>query len=125
MKFLIVDDSVTMRRILANSLQDMGFKEFEVAGNGVEALSAFDGSIDFVITDWNMPNMGGLDFARALRDREDGQYVPILLVTRERPEDDLSQVAGSGVDNTLVKPFTPRVLQQKIHQLLGATEGAA
>ena len=125
MKFLIVDDSVTMRRILANSLQDMGFQEFEVAKNGVEALSAFDGSIDFVITDWNMPNMGGLDFAKALREREDGQDVPILLLTRERAKAELRQVAQAGVENTLIKPFTPRVLQDKIHQVLGASAGAA
>lgn len=125
MKFLIVDDSVTMRRILANSLQDMGFREFEVAENGVEALSAFDHSIDFVITDWNMPNMGGLDFAKALRERDDGQEVPILLTTRRCLKEDLDQVAQAGVNHTLIKPFTPRVLQEKIHQVLGAFEGAA
>ncbi len=125
MKFLIVDDSVTMRRILANSLQDMGFKEFEVAENGLDALTAFDGSIDFVITDWNMPNMGGLDFARALRERADGQEVPILLVTRQRLEEDLHQVAQAGVDHTLIKPFTPQVFQDKVHQVLGGRMGAA
>ena len=124
MKFLIVDDSATMRRIVANSLQRIGFQEFEEAGNGVEALSAYDGSFDFVITDWNMPNMGGLDFVKALRGRADGKEVPILMVTTRSVKEDILQAAQAGVNNYVVKPFTPQVLKEKIDQVLGVAEEA-
>ena len=124
MKFLIVDDSATMRRIVANSLQRIGFQEFDEAGNGVEALSKFDGSFDFVITDWNMPNMGGLDYVKALRDRADGKSVPVLMVTTRSVKDDILQAAQAGVNNYVVKPFTPQVLKEKIDQALGVAQGA-
>ncbi len=120
MKFLIVDDSATMRRIVANSLQRIGFQEFDEAGNGVEALQKYDGSFDFVITDWNMPNMGGLDFVKALRDRPDGKSVPILMVTTRSVKEDILQAAQAGVNNYVVKPFTPQVLKEKIDQVLEA-----
>jgi len=124
MKFLIVDDSATMRRIVANSLQRIGFQEFAEAGNGVEALSAFDSSFDFVITDWNMPNMGGLDFVKSLRARADGKQVPILMVTTRSVKEDILQAAQAGVNNYVVKPFTPQVLKEKIDQVLGVAEEA-
>jgi len=124
MKFLIVDDSATMRRIVANSLQRIGFQEFDEAGNGVEALAKFDGSFDFVITDWNMPNMGGLDFVKALRGRPDGKSVPVLMVTTRSVKEDILQAAQAGVNNYVVKPFTPQVLKEKIDQVLGVAQGA-
>ncbi len=124
MKFLIVDDSATMRRIVANSLQRIGFQEFDEAGNGVEALSKFNASVDFVITDWNMPNMGGLDFVKALRGRPDGKSVPILMVTTRSVKEDILQAAQAGVNNYVVKPFTPQVLKEKIDQVLGVGQGA-
>jgi two-component system chemotaxis response regulator CheY len=113
-----------MRRIVANSLQRIGFQEFAEAGNGVEALSTFDSSFDFVITDWNMPNMGGLDFVKALRGRADGKQVPILMVTTRSVKEDILQAAQAGVNNYVVKPFTPQVLKEKIDQVLGVAEGA-
>jgi two-component system chemotaxis response regulator CheY len=124
MKFLIVDDSATMRRIVANSLQRIGFQEFEEAGNGVEALAAFNDSFDFVITDWNMPNMGGLDFVKALREKPEGKSVPVLMVTTRSVKEDILQAAQAGVNNYVVKPFTPQVLKEKIDQVLGVAEGA-
>lgn len=124
MKFLIVDDSATMRRIVANSLQRIGFQEFEEAGNGVEALAAFNDSVDFVITDWNMPNMGGLDFVKALREKPEGKSVPVLMVTTRSVKEDILQAAQAGVNNYVVKPFTPQVLKEKIDQVLGVAEGA-
>jgi two-component system chemotaxis response regulator CheY len=124
MKFLIVDDSATMRRIVANSLQRIGFQEFEEAANGVEGLNKFDSSVEFVITDWNMPNMSGLEFVRALRDRSDGKDVPILMVTTRSVKEDILQAAQAGVNNYVVKPFTPPVLKEKIDQVLGAAQGA-
>jgi two-component system chemotaxis response regulator CheY len=124
-KFLIVDDSATMRRIVANSLQRIGFNDFIEAGDGAEALAAFDGSVEFIITDWNMPNMGGLDFVKAIRSRPEGQGVPILMVTTRSVREDIVQAAQAGVNNYVVKPFTPQVLKEKIDQVLGVTEGAA
>lgn len=120
MKFLVVDDSATMRRIVVNSLQRLGYSESVEAGDGAEALDAFDGSIDFVITDWNMPTMSGLDFVRALRGRADGTDVPILMVTTRSVREDIVLAAQAGVNNYVVKPFTPAVLKEKIDAVLAA-----
>lgn len=120
MKFLVVDDSATMRRIVVNSLQRIGFNAVVEAGDGIEALKAFDESVGFVITDWNMPNMSGIDFARALRARPDGASVPILMVTTRSVKEDIVAAIDAGVSNYIVKPFTPQVLKEKIDQLVGA-----
>lgn len=120
MKFLVVDDSATMRRIVVNSLQRIGFSAVVEAGDGIEALKAFDESVGFVITDWNMPNMSGIDFARALRARPDGASVPILMVTTRSVKEDIVAAIDAGVSNYIVKPFTPQVLKEKIDQLVGA-----
>lgn len=119
MKFLVVDDSATMRRIVVNSLSRIGFQECVEAEDGGAALEVFDGSIDFVITDWNMPNMSGLDFVRSLRAKEEGKTVPILMVTTRSVREDIVQAAQAGVNNYVVKPFTPQVLKEKIDQVLG------
>jgi two-component system chemotaxis response regulator CheY len=124
MKFLVVDDSATMRRIVLNSLQRIGFAAAVEAEDGLDALNKFDSSIGFVITDWNMPNMSGIDFARALRARPDGRSVPILMVTTRSVREDILAAVEAGVNNYIVKPFTPQVLKEKIDQLL-ATAGAA
>ena len=81
MKFLVVDDSVTMRRIIANALQRVGYTDIIEATDGREALGRFDDSIGFIITDWNMPNMNGVEFTRAVRAIPEGQAVPIMIVT--------------------------------------------
>ena len=119
MKFLVVDDSATMRRIVINSLQRIGFSEVVEAGDGREALDQFDASVKFVITDWNMPNMSGIDLARSLRARDDGKTVPILMVTTRSVREDIVAAVEAGVNNYIVKPFTPQVLKEKIDQLLG------
>jgi two-component system chemotaxis response regulator CheY len=119
MKFLVVDDSATMRRIVINSLQRIGFSEVVEAGDGREALEQFDASVKFVITDWNMPNMNGIDLARSLRARDDGKAVPILMVTTRSVREDIVAAVEAGVNNYIVKPFTPQVLKEKIDQLLG------
>ncbi|CAN5241239.1 response regulator [soil metagenome] len=125
MKFLVVDDSVTMRRIIVNSLQRIGFKDTVEAGDGHEALDKFDASIEFVITDWNMPVMSGIDFARALRARDDGRNIPILMVTTRSVREDILAAVEAGVNNYILKPFTPVVLKEKIDQILSAATGAA
>ena len=124
MKFLVIDDSATMRRIVINSLQRIGFSDTVEAGDGMEALERFDASVGFIITDWNMPNMSGVDFTRALRARPDGSGVPILMVTTRSVREDILAAIEAGVNNYIVKPFTPQVLKEKIDQLL-ATAGAA
>ena len=118
MKFLVVDDSSTMRRIVVNSLQRIGFDNTIEAGDGREALEKFDPSVTFVITDWNMPNMTGTELARALRDRADGKQVPILMVTARSVRDDIIEAMEAGVNNYIVKPFTPQILKEKIDALL-------
>jgi len=123
MKFLVVDDSSTMRRIVVNSLQRIGFAEFVEAADGQEALSLFDASVKFVITDWNMPNMTGTELAQALRAREDGRHVPILMVTARSVREDIITAMEAGVNNYIVKPFTPQILKEKIDALLSVSAG--
>lgn len=120
MKFLVVDDSATMRRIVVNSLQRIGFNETVEAADGVEALAKYDASIDFVITDWNMPNMSGTELTKALRARADGKTVPVLMVTARSVRDDILVAMEAGVNNYIVKPFTPQVLKEKIDSILPA-----
>lgn len=125
MKILVVDDSATMRRILVNSLQRIGYSECVEAGDGREAIDKFDGSIQFVITDWNMPNVSGLDLTRALRAHPDGKAVPILMVTTRSVKEDIIAAIQAGVNNYIVKPFTPQVLKEKIDAVLSGTAAAA
>lgn len=125
MKFLVVDDSATMRRIVINSLQRIGYNDCVEAGDGIEALDQYGPAIDFVITDWNMPNMGGLELVQALRARPDGAKVPILMVTTRSVREDILAAAQAGVNNYVVKPFTPQVLKEKIDQVLSMLSGVA
>jgi len=125
MKFLVVDDSATMRRIVINSLQRIGYKDVAEAGDGQEALDRFDPSIGFVITDWNMPNMSGIDFVRALRERPDGGNVPVLMVTTRSIKEDILAAVQAGANNYVVKPFTPQVLKEKIDHVLQNAQSAA
>ncbi len=120
MRFLVVDDSATMRRIVVNSLQRIGFENIVEAGDGAQGLERLDDSIDFVITDWNMPGMGGLDLVKAIRSRPNGKQLPILMVTTRSVREDIVQAAQAGVNNYVVKPFTPQVLKEKIDQVLEA-----
>ncbi len=119
MKFLVVDDSATMRRIVINSLQRIGISDIVEAADGADALAKFGPQIGFVITDWNMPNMGGVELARALRARDDGKTIPILMVTARSVREDIITAMESGVNNYIVKPFTPQVLKEKIDALVG------
>jgi two-component system chemotaxis response regulator CheY len=126
MKFLIVDDSATMRRIIANSLERIGFTDFSMAGDGVEALGVLNVSVDFIITDWNMPKMSGLDFVRAVRSGRCGERIktiPIIMVTTRSVREDIIQAAEVGVNSYIVKPFTPQILKEKIDQVMEANQG--
>jgi two-component system chemotaxis response regulator CheY len=118
MRFLVVDDSAPMRRIVINSLHRVGITDVVEAGDGHEALERFDASVGFVITDWSMPTMSGTELARALRAR--GEQVPILLVTARSVREDILEAMAAGVSNYIVKPFTPQILKEKIDALLPA-----
>jgi two-component system, chemotaxis family, chemotaxis protein CheY len=120
MRFLVVDDSATMRRIVVNSLNRIGFEDTIEAGDGEEALQLFGPEIGCVITDWNMPKMTGIDFVRALRTHADGASVPILMVTTRSVREDILAAIEAGVNNYIVKPFTPAVLKEKLDAVLRA-----
>jgi two-component system chemotaxis response regulator CheY len=124
MKFLVVDDSATMRRIVVNSLNRIGYTDTVEAGDGGEALRQFGPSITCVITDWNMPNMNGIDFVRELRNRPDGKSVPVLMVTTRSVREDILAAIEAGVNNYIVKPFTPQVLKEKLDAVLRAAAAA-
>ena len=115
MRFLIVDDSSTMRRIIINTLTKLGYETFLEAGNGREGLDRLgSGPVDMIITDWNMPEMNGIDFVRSLRATEHGKAVPVLMVTTNAANDDVSEALRAGVNNYVVKPFTAETLKEKI-----------
>jgi two-component system chemotaxis response regulator CheY len=116
---LIVDDSPTMRRIIKNTLERLGHKESVEAGNGKEALQQLkEYPINFVITDWNMPEMNGLEFVTELRATSEFESLPVLMITTRGMKDDVLQAVQAGVNNYIVKPFTPETLEQKIQKLL-------
>jgi len=119
-KFLIVDDSVTMRRIVANSLQNLGYKEYVEASDGKDALLKLseDDSINFVITDWNMPNISGLELTKAIRGDSSLSKIPILMVTTRGVKEDILEALNAKVNNYVVKPFTPQILKEKIDQIV-------
>ena len=125
MKFLVVDDSVTMRRIMINALQRIGYTDVVEATDGVEALERLDQSIGFIITDWNMPKMSGVEFARAVRGTLVGASIPMLMVTTRGARADIVAAIDAGVNNYILKPFTPSVLKEKIERLMSAAQIAA
>ncbi len=120
MKFLVVDDSATMRRIVVNSLQRLGYNNIVEAEDGLEELNKYDASIGFVVTDWNMPSTTGTELVQALRQRDDGRTVPVLMVTARSVREDIITALEAGVNNYIVKPFTPQVLKEKIDSLIVA-----
>jgi two-component system, chemotaxis family, chemotaxis protein CheY len=117
MKFLVVDDSPTMRRIVNNSLKGLGYTDVIEAEDGKDALAKIEG-IDFIITDWNMPVMTGLEFTKAVRADEKYKHLPILMVTTRGVKDDIVEALQARVNNYVVKPFTPTVLKEKIDTII-------
>lgn len=120
LKFLVVDDSVTMRRIVTNSLKNLGYNNFIEASDGKEALTRLvaDNTINFIITDWNMPVFSGLELTKALRSDPNFEKIPILMVTTRGVKEDIIEALQARVSNYVVKPFTPQVLKEKIDQVL-------
>ncbi len=115
MKFLVVDDSSTMRRIIKNTLQRIGYTDLAEAEHGKDALEKMDG-IDIILTDWNMPEMDGLEFVKTVRTTN--KTIPILMVTTNAAKDDIVDALKNGVNNYIVKPFTPETLKEKVESVL-------
>lgn len=120
LNFLVVDDSVTMRRIVVNSLKSLGYANYTEAVDGKDALAKLgaDKSITFVITDWNMPVMTGLELVKSIRNGDDRPNIPILMVTTRGVKEDIVEALQAKVSNYVVKPFTPQILKEKIDQIL-------
>jgi len=115
MKILVVDDFSTMRKIIKNILQQFGFSNIEEAEDGRIALARLQkGGVDFVISDWNMPNMMGIDLLRSVRSDEKLKALPFLMVTAESQKENVLQAVQAGVSNYIVKPFTAEVMEEKL-----------
>jgi two-component system chemotaxis response regulator CheY len=116
MKILIVDDFSTMRRIIKNLLRDLGFTNTSEADDGITALLQ-SGGFDFLVTDWNMPGMSGIDLLRQVRADDRLKSLPVLMVTAEAKREQIIEAAQAGVNGYVVKPFTAQVLKEKIEKI--------
>ncbi len=119
-KILVADDSSTMRRILKMTLARCGFNDVTEAADGQEAIQLCENAqFDCVLTDWNMPNMDGLELIKRLRSLPSYGKVPIMMVTTEGAKDDVIEALTCGANAYIVKPFTPETLKAKMAELLG------
>ncbi|AHC37090.1 histidine kinase [Pseudomonas fluorescens] len=124
MKILIVDDFSTMRRIIKNLLRDLGFTNTVEADDGLTAIPILNsGSIDFLVTDWNMPGMTGIDLLRHVRADEKLRSLPVLMVTAEAKREQIIEAAQAGVNGYVVKPFTAQALKEKIEKIFERIHG--
>ena len=122
MKFLVVDDFSTMRRIVKNLLQELGYSDITEADDGNTALPLLQaGGIDFLVTDWNMPGMPGLDLLKAVRADPKRASMPVLMLTAEAKREQIIEAAQAGVNGYVIKPFTAITLKEKIDKILGAS----
>jgi two-component system chemotaxis response regulator CheY len=118
MKILVVDDFSTMRRIIKNILKQIGFTDIDEAENGQVALSKLnDNDYDLVVSDWNMPEMTGIELLKAVRATEAIKDIPFLMVTAEAKKENVVEAVKAGVNNYIVKPFTAEILQEKIEKI--------
>ena len=126
MKFLVVDDFSTMRRIIKNLLNDLGYANVAEADDGSTALPMLQtGSYDFLITDWNMPGMPGLDLLKAVRADARLAKMPVLMLTAEAKREQIIEAAQAGVNGYVIKPFTAVTLKEKIDKILEQRASAA
>jgi two-component system chemotaxis response regulator CheY len=126
MKILIVDDFSTMRRIIKNLLRDLGFNNTQEADDGNTALPMLQsGNFDFLVTDWNMPGMTGIDLLKAVRADAKLASLPVLMVTAEAKKDQIVEAAQAGVNGYIVKPFTAITLKEKIDKIFERLQAAA
>lgn len=125
MKILIVDDFSTMRRIIKNLLRDLGFNNTSEADDGNTALPMLQsGNFDFLVTDWNMPGMEGIDLLKAVRADEKLANLPVLLVTAEAKKEQIVEAAQAGVNGYVVKPFNAATLKEKIEKIFERIEAS-
>jgi len=123
MKILVVDDFSTMRRIIKNLLRDLGFTNTQEADDGVTALPMLQsGNFDFLVTDWNMPGMTGLDLLKEVRKDANLVSLPVLMVTAESKREQIIEAAQAGVNGYVVKPFTAATLKEKIDKIFERVE---
>ncbi len=118
MRILIVDDFATMRRIVRNILKQLGFTNAEDADDGTTALAQLKASqFDFVVTDWNMPKMSGLELLKAIRADPDLKHIPVLMVTAEALQENIVAAAKAGVNDYIVKPFDAQTMKGKLDKI--------
>ncbi|MES2013036.1 MAG: chemotaxis response regulator CheY [Pseudomonadota bacterium] len=123
MKFLVVDDFSTMRRIVRNLLKELGYNNIDEAEDGVVALHKLKGgAFDFVLSDWNMPNMDGLALLQQIRADAELAKLPVLMVTAEAKKENIIQAAQSGANGYIVKPFTAATLEEKLTKIFERLE---
>jgi two-component system chemotaxis response regulator CheY len=119
LKFLIVDDFSTMRRIVRGLLKEMGCNNADEAEDGAVALAMLKANkYDFVVSDINMPNMNGFDLLKAVKAEENLKHIPVLMVTAEARKEDIVMAAQSGAAGYIVKPFTKATLEEKVQKIL-------
>jgi two-component system chemotaxis response regulator CheY len=119
-RILFVDDSPTMRRIIANTLNKIGIEQYDQAENGLDALEKLhEEKYDLLLTDWNMPEMNGKELIEFIRGQEHLKDLPILMITTRGMEEDVLTAIRAGVNGYIVKPFTPEVLKKKMIEILG------
>ena len=120
-KFLVVDDFSTMRRIVRNLLKELGFSNVQEAEDGVDALNKLrNEAFDFVVSDWNMPNMTGIELLRAIRADANLKHLPVLMVTAEAKKENIIEAAQAGASGYVVKPFTAVTLDEKLKKIFAA-----
>lgn len=118
MKFLVVDDFSTMRRIVRNLLKELGFTNVDEAEDGLIALQKLNTlPFDFVVTDWNMPNMDGLQLLQAIRADSAMKQLPVLMITAEAKRENIIAAAQAGASGYIVKPFTAATLNEKLQKI--------
>ena len=124
MKLLVVDDSSTMRRIIKNTLARLGYKDILEGADGVEGWNQIDSNadVDMLITDWNMPEMNGLELVKKVRADNRFTDLPIIMVTTEGGKGEVITALKAGVNNYIVKPFTPQILKEKLGAVMGVSE---
>jgi two-component system, chemotaxis family, chemotaxis protein CheY len=125
MRFLVVDDFSTMRRIVRNLLKELGFTNVDEAEDGVVALQKLkSGTFDFIVSDWNMPNMTGIELLRAVRGDAALKHLPVLMVTAEAKKENIVEAAQAGANGYIVKPFTAATLDEKLNKIFQTMQKA-
>ncbi len=126
LRFLVVDDFATMRRIVRNLLKELGFSNVDEAEDGNAALQKLRASrFDFIVTDWNMPNMTGIELLRQVRADPELKHLPVLMVTAEAKKENIIEAAQAGASGYVVKPFTAATLDEKLKKIFATMAARA